>query len=64
MKALFRHIKYKASMTEEGSVKIVNFITIGVRGLMLGRGYPAGKISWIDVTLTSVSDVRFTLVFG
>ena len=34
--------------------------------LMVGckRPYPAGKISWIDVTLTSVSDVRFTLVFG
>ena len=26
--------------------------------------FPTGKISWIDVTLTSVSDVRFTLVFG
>ena len=26
-------------MTKEGSAKIVNFITIGAGGLMLGRGY-------------------------
>ena len=31
---------------------------------ILQLSYPAGKIGWMDVTLTSVSDVRFTLVFG
>ena len=34
-----RQIKYKAIMSKEGSAKIVNFITIGARVLMLGRGY-------------------------
>ena len=28
------------------------------------KALPAGKISWIEVALTSVSDVGFTLVFG
>ena len=30
---------YKPITTKEGSSKIVNFITIGAGGLMLGRGY-------------------------
>ena len=35
----------------------------GWKPLSIGTN-PAGKISWINVALTSVSDVRFTLVFS
>ena len=34
-----RQIKYKAIMTTEGSVKIVNFITIEAGSLVLERGH-------------------------
>ena len=32
-------MKYKTIKTKEGSAKIINFITIGAGGFMLGRGY-------------------------
>ena len=38
-RAWIRQNKYKAILAKEGSSTIVNFITIGAGGLMVGHGY-------------------------
>ena len=43
-------------MTKEGSAKIVNFITIGAGGLMLGRGYMS------EYALSSTLSIYITLI--
>ena len=46
-------------MTREGSVKSVNFITIGAGGLMLGRGYMS---HYSEYALYSTLSIYITLI--
>ena len=46
-------------MTEEGSTKIVNFITNWARGLMLGHGYIS---HYIEYALSSTLSIYITLI--
>ena len=41
-------------MTREGSVKSVNFITIGAGGLMLGRGYMSHYSEYVLYSTLSI----------
>ena len=57
-------------MTKEGSHKIVNFITIGFCGLMIGRGYmshyneyPLSCTLLIDITLIAIVLGDFPIPF-
>ena len=45
-------------MTKEGPTKIVNFITIGAWGLMLGRGYMS---HYSEYALSSTLSLYITL---
>ena len=46
-------------MTKEGSAKIVNFITIGAEGLILGRGYIS---HYCEYALSSTLSVYIKLI--
>ena len=46
-------------MTKEGSAKIVNFITNGAGGRMLGRGYMS---HYIEYALSSIVSMNITLI--
>ena len=46
-------------MTKERSVMIVNFITIGAGGLMLGRGYIS---HYSEYALSSTLSIYITLI--
>ena len=52
-------VGYKAALTGEGSVWIVNFISIGDGGLVLGRGYVG---HYIECALYSALSVCITLI--
>ena len=52
-------LQYKARMTKVGSAKIVNFITIGAGGLMLGRGYIS---HYSEYALSSTLSIYITLI--
>ena len=41
---LIRQTKYVVMMTKEGSTKIVNFMTLGVGVLVLGRGHISHRV--------------------
>ena len=56
-RAWIRQIKNKAIMTKEGSTKIVNFITNGAGGRMLGRGYMR---HFIEYALSSIVSMKIT----
>ena len=58
-RAWIRQIKYKAIMTKERSVMIVNFITLGAGGLMLGRGYIS---HYSEYALSSTLSIYITLI--
>ena len=45
-------------MTKEGFAKIVNFITIGAGGLMLGRGYVS---NYSEYALSSTLSIYISL---
>ena len=51
-------MKYKANITREGSAKIVNFIFIGVEGIILGHGCISHYSEYI---LTSTLSIYITL---
>ena len=57
--ACIGRVEYKAVVTGEGSVRIVNFITIGAGGLVLGRGY-VGHYS--EYALSSDLSVCITMI--
>ena len=46
-------------MTKEGSAKIVNFITTGVGGLILGHGYIS---HYSEYALSSALSIYITLI--
>ena len=58
-RAWIRQIKFKANMTKEGSTKMVNFITIGAGGLVLGRGYIS---HYSKYALSSTLSIYITLI--
>ena len=49
---------YEEILTKEGSAKIVNFITIGAGGIMLGRHYSEYALfSTVSVYITLIAIV-------
>ena len=57
-----RMVEVKTATQADPQMKVVMQLVQDCRP-EIRKSCPAGKISWIDFTLTSLSDVRFTFCF-